>query len=241
MDIWAHRGAKIARPENTIPAFEEAIRQKADGILLNVQMTKDGYLVVCHDETLNRTTNGKGFIKHYNLFEIKQLDAGFWFDKKYKATKIPMIEDVVEIIKSTDVTLCIVLKEGTIFYPNIEQKLVDIIEKLGIEEQIIISSFDHYALRKIKEIAPKLKTGLIVSQNLMSVEDYTRINDVDVLHYNIKVLNEDIVKDCEKCGVELITHLVNDEFDYNKAVSLGIKTIVTDNPLRIKTIDLKNI
>lgn len=237
MKVWAHRGVKATRPENTIPSFEEAIKLKADGIVINIHMTKDGYLVVCHDETLNRTTEGKGFIKHFDLFEIKQLDAGSWFDKKYKGIKIPMIEDVVELTNSSNTFLNIVIKEGSIFYPGIEEKLIFLINKLNIKEKVLISSSDHIALKKIKKLEPELKTGFIVSQNIFTVEEYKNINRVDVLHYDIKMLDEEIVKECKRCDIELIVHLVNDEFQYKKALSLGADGIITDDPGRMININ----
>ncbi|HBB29774.1 MAG TPA: hypothetical protein DC000_11135, partial [Clostridiales bacterium] len=103
--VWAHRGASGYYPENTISSFEGAIKQSADGIELDVHLSKDGYLIVCHDETLNRTTNGKGFIKQYDLYELKQLDAGSWYDKKFKGEKIPLLEEVIDLIKGTKMEL----------------------------------------------------------------------------------------------------------------------------------------
>ncbi len=163
--VWAHRGASGYYPENTMTSFEGAIKQNADGIELDVHLSKDGYLIVCHDETLNRTTNGKGFIKQFDLYELKQLDAGSWYDKKYKGEKMPLLEEVIDLIKGTNMDLNIELKAGSIFYPGIEEKVLKMIEKYNIKEQVIISSFDHYALVKIKSLDSEIKTGILLYKN----------------------------------------------------------------------------
>ena len=109
--VWAHRGASYYTPENTLAAFEKAIKMGADGIELDVQMTKDGELVVVHDETINRTSNGKGYVKDYTLEQLKKYD----FSNKhitYKGEKIPTLQEVYELIKPTSLTINVELKNG---------------------------------------------------------------------------------------------------------------------------------
>ncbi|QSX05199.1 glycerophosphodiester phosphodiesterase [Sedimentibacter sp. zth1] len=234
--VWAHRGAKGYYPENTLISFEGAIKQKADGIELDVQLSKDGYIMVCHDETLNRTTNGKGFIKNYNLYELKQLDAGAWYDKKFKGEKLPLLDEVLELIKGTNMDLNIEIKAGSIFYPGIEEKVIKMVNKFGIKEQVIISSFDHYALLKAKEIDNTIKTGLLYMESLYKPLKYVKTIKVNALYPNYITLNKELVEEANELNVDINTYTVNHEDDAKLIKQLDINAIITDYPDIVKNI-----
>lgn len=234
--VWAHRGASGYYPENTISSFEGAIKQKADGIELDVHLSKDGYLVVCHDETLNRTTNGKGFIKQYDLYELKQLDAGSWFDKKFKGEKMPLLEEVIDLIKGTNMDLNIELKAGSIFYPNIEEKVLKMIDKYGIKDQVIISSFDHYAIVKVKELDNQMRTGILYMEALYKPLDYIKTTKADALHPNYITLTKDIVDEAKALNVDVNTYTVNLEEHIRLIKQLNVSSIITNYPDRVRSI-----
>lgn len=103
--IYGHRGASKYAPENTFASYSKAVEMGADGIEIDVHKSKDGYLVVCHDEKVDRTTNGKGFIKDLTLKEINSLDAGSWFSKEYQGQHIPILEEVLEFVKKKNILL----------------------------------------------------------------------------------------------------------------------------------------
>lgn len=239
--VWGHRGAKGYYPENTLVSFEGAIKQKADGIELDVHLSKDGYIVVCHDETLNRTTNGKGFIKNYNLYELKQLDAGSWFDKKYKGEKLPLLDEVLELIKCTNMDLNIEIKAGSIFYPGIEEKVIKLVDKYGLKEQVIISSFDYYSLSKIKDIDPTVKTGALYMEALYKPSDYINMSKADALHPNYLILNDEILDEIKKLNIDINTYTVNVADHAKKLKNKYINAIITDYPDIIKEALEKNI
>ena len=109
--IYGHRGASKYAPENTFSSYVKAVEMGADGIEIDVHKSKDGYLIVCHDEKVDRTTNGKGFIKDLSLKEIKSLDAGSWFSDKYIGERIPLLEEVLEFVKKEKITR-VILGEG---------------------------------------------------------------------------------------------------------------------------------
>ncbi len=121
--ILAHRGASAYAPENTMAAFKKAIEMNADGIELDVHLSKDGYIVIIHDERVDRTTDGKGEVKDFSLDELKKLDAGSWFSDEYKGEKIPTLEELLSLIKNTEIYLNIEIKAGYRVYPDIEEKL----------------------------------------------------------------------------------------------------------------------
>ncbi len=228
--VWAHRGASGYYPENTMSAFQEAVKQKADGIELDVHLTKDGYLVVCHDETLNRTTNGKGFIKQYDLYELKQLDAGSWFDKKFKGEKIPLLEEAIDLVKKSNMELNIEIKAGSIFYPGIEEKVLKMIDKYGIRDKVIISSFDHYSLVKIKSMDKDIKTGILYSEALYRPTDYLKTTGANALHPNYITLTKDIVEEAHSLGVEINTYTVNKEEHIRMIKAMNVNAIITNYP-----------
>lgn len=234
--VWAHRGAKGYYPENTLVSFEGAIKQKSDGIELDVHLSKDGYLIVCHDETLNRTTNGKGFIKEYNLYELKQLDAGYWYDKKYKGEKLPLLEEVLELVKGTTMDLDIEIKAGSIFYPGIEEKVVNMIEKYNVKKQTIISSFDHFALLKIKEIDSSIKTGILYRDAIYEPSEYIKLTKADALHPYFKSLDPEIIKEANSLNIDINTYTVNNYNDIKEVIDLGVNAIITDYPDRVRSV-----
>lgn len=228
--VWAHRGASGYYPENTMSAFEEAVKQKADGIELDVHLTKDGYLIVCHDETLNRTTNGKGFIKQHNLYELKQLDAGSWFDKKSKGEKIPLLEEVMELVRSSDIELNIEIKAGSIFYPGIEEKVLKMIDKYSLREKVIVSSFDHYSLVKIKSIDKNIKTGILYTEALYKPINYMKTTGADALHPNYITLTKDVVEEARSLGIDINTYTVNKEEHIRMVKAMNVNAIITNYP-----------
>lgn len=125
LQIYAHRGSSGTHPENTLPAFAEAVRVGADGIELDVHLSKDGYLIVMHDEEVDRTTNGKGLIREKTLEELKKLNAGGKFSKEFPAAKVPELREVLGLLlqKNYRGMLMIEIKTDQYEYPGIEEKL----------------------------------------------------------------------------------------------------------------------
>ena len=162
--IIAHRGASGCSPENTIPAFRKAIEIGSNGIELDVHLTKDDKIVVVHDFNIDRTSNGKGYVKDYTLNELKKFDFGSWYGEKFASVSIPTLEEVLELVKyyNWNGLINIEIKNGPIFYPNIERKLIGIIRAYGLEENVIFSSFNHYSLKILKEIDPNIDRKSVV-------------------------------------------------------------------------------
>lgn len=180
--VWAHRGASGYAPENTLDAFRKAVEMGADGIELDVQMTKDGELVVIHDETINRVSNGKGWVKDYTYEELKK----FNFNKthqEYTKEEIPTLEQVYRLNKQTNLTINVEIKTGIVFYPGIEERVLELTERLGMKEHVIYSSFNHYTIRKIKELDPQAKTGMLYEDGIIDAVDYAcDVVKADALH-----------------------------------------------------------
>ena len=143
-EIFAHRGASGYAPENTMDAFKLAVKQGAEGIELDVQLSKDGIPVVIHDETIDRVTNGHGYVKDYTLEELKNFTIMKGKYQEYEHSKIPTLEEVLVYAKKENLTVNIELKTGIYWYPEIEEKTVDLVKKTKMEDLVIYSSFNHY-------------------------------------------------------------------------------------------------
>ena len=137
--IFAHRGASAYAPENTLEAFSMAMEQGADGIELDVQLTKDGEAVVIHDETIDRVSDGKGYVKDYTLKELKAFSFNNHMET-YAGTRIPTLQEVLELVKPGEMKVNIELKTGIFWYPDIEEKVLEIVTKNEMESRVIYSS-----------------------------------------------------------------------------------------------------
>ncbi|WP_080846945.1 glycerophosphodiester phosphodiesterase [Cytobacillus gottheilii] len=161
----AHRGASGYCPENTLAAFDMAVEMKADYIELDLQLSKDGEIVVIHDLKLDRTTNGKGRVIDYTYEELRQLDAGSWYSNKYTGERILTFDEVLNKYKNK-IGLLIELKKPSV-NPGIEEMVASVLEKHNWqsfgENQIIIQSFEQAAMKKMTSLLPGLPIGVLVN------------------------------------------------------------------------------
>ena len=151
--VWAHRGASAYAPENTIPAFRMAMEMGADGIELDVQLSSDGKLMVIHDATVNRTSNGSGRVVDMTCQELKKLDFSNGM-AEYKDARIPTLKEVYGLVKNSAMTVNVEVKCDEVMYYGIWDKLIRLEREMGMQGRIIYSSFNHYVLQKIREIDP---------------------------------------------------------------------------------------
>ena len=229
-EIYAHRGASAYTPENTLPAFILAMKQKADGIELDVQLTKDGEIVVIHDETINRTSNGKGAVRDYTLEELKQFSFHYKFDD-YKGVQIPTLREVFDAIKESDMMINIELKTGIYWYEGIEEKVVNLVQAYGLEERIIYSSFNHYSVQKILELEPTAKTAYLYQDVILNVDKYAKETGVGGLHpavYHAKMA--DFLKEYQESGLAVRIWTVNKKDDMEVFIKADVEAIITNYP-----------
>ncbi len=162
MKIWAHRGCSQMYPENTLLAFEQAIRlKKLEGIELDIQLTKDGELVVIHDERVDRTTEGIGFVRDYQLAELKKLHI---YAGSHPCQAIPTMDEVFALLTprlKEGLKLNIELKTSVYPYPGIEEKIIDLAQKWGAQKSIIYSSFYTLSLERVRELDPDAEIGVL--------------------------------------------------------------------------------
>lgn len=228
--IIAHRGASGYAPENTIPAFKKALEMGAEGIELDVHLTKDGELVVIHDPVINRTSNGQGMIKDFTLDELKGFDFGSWFSDEFAGATIPTLEEVLCLIKGWDGLLNIEIKSGPIIYPDIERKLLDMVEKYDFKDKVIFSSFNHYSLKDIKAMDGDVKIGLLYACGMVEPWRYAMQLNADALHPSYYNIIPEMVKGCKKHGIKLNPYTINDKKDMELMIKAGVDGIITNYP-----------
>ena len=228
--VWAHRGASAYAPENTLPAFDLAVKQNADGIELDVQLSKDGELVVIHDEKIDGVSNGTGLVKDYTLNELKKFNYNKLFPQ-YGYVTIPTLEEVYELVKPADLTVNVELKTGIIFYEGIEEKLIKLAEKMKMENSIIYSSFNHYSLLNLKKIKSNVETGLLFSNIFVGVPDYAVKLGADALHpigYMLQLPG--FIEESKAKKLKLHVWTVDDEKKIRCLAERGIDSVITNKP-----------
>lgn len=227
--IFAHRGYSGKYPENTMIAFKKALECGVDGIELDVQLTKDGEVVIIHDETIDRTTTGKGFVVDYTYEELEKFDASFKF-KDLGFNKIPTLREYFQLVKDYDIVTNVELKTGINEYLGIEEKVWELIKEYNLEEKVIISSFNHFSVMRMKDIAPQLKYGFLSEDWIIAAGKYTHSHGVQCYHPRFNNLVPDVIKELKKYNLEINTWTVNLEEDMRYLYSNNIDVIITNYP-----------
>ena len=231
IQVWAHRGASGYAPENTLDAFQKAIDMGADGIELDVQLTKDGKVVVVHDEVIDRVSDGSGLVQDYTYEELKK----FNFNKihpEYDREQIPTLEEVYRLIKPTDLVINVEMKTSNIFYEGMEDKVLELTERYGMIDRVIISSFNHYTVRSMKEKCPQIKTGALYSDGTIGVVDYVAdVVKADAVHPGwTKIFYPNYLEDCRRRNMAVHVWTINREEDMRKCCEMGLDAIITNYP-----------
>lgn len=162
MKIWAHRGCSQMHPENTITAFLQAIEIKGlTGIELDIQMTKDGEIVVIHDESVDRTTDGTGYVKDYTYAELRKLSIETRSGSKERVPSIQEVLDLLQDKMAAGMLLNIELKNSVIPYPGMEKKIIELTARRNLQRQVVYSSFYTMSLHRVREIDTNAAIGVL--------------------------------------------------------------------------------
>ena len=229
--VWAHRGASAYAPENTLPAFELAIKMGAQGIELDVHESADGHLMVIHDETVDRTSDGHGRVVDQTLADLKRLD--FSNGKEgYAGVRIPTLPEVYELLKPTGLFINVEIKCDVVIYWGIWEKLIALEREMGMQGRIFYSSFNHYVLPKIRELDPDAKIGLLYGEALIDPWVYAGYVKADALHphYLAALYGPGMIEGCKKHGVAVHTWTVDDPAAICKLAEAGVEAVITNKP-----------
>jgi glycerophosphoryl diester phosphodiesterase len=230
MKLFAHRGFSGKYPENTLLAFRKAAELDVFGVEFDVHLTKDDQLVVIHDETINRTSNGTGFVKDMTLEELRQYDYGSWFGEQFAGEKIPTLKEVFTVFKGTEHILNIEIKSDVFEYEGIEQLISEEIDAFGWHERIIISSFNHESIQRFHQLQPIVQTGVLFSSLIIELESYVESLAGDALHIPYYYASRTIIQKALKNGSNIRAFTVNDRTMARKLQTAGVDAIFTDVP-----------
>ena len=225
MEITAHRGASVKYPENTMSAFVGAKELGADWIELDVQQTKDKQIVVSHDTNLGRVTGVNRDIIDMDYSEIEKLDAGSFFNKKFKGEKIPLLRDVLKYAKDNNIRLNIELKP-TGEEVDFEKQVVDLIKEYNFENRSVITSQVYSVLENVKKVDKEIKTVYVMS---IAIGNITDAEYADAFSVEASNVNEGLVNRVHNEGKELYAWTVNTEESINNMIDMDVDNIITDN------------
>lgn len=230
----AHRGFKGRYPENTMISFEKAVEVGADGIEFDVQLTKDNQVVIIHDETLERTTDGVGYVKDYNLEELKKFNASNCYKEEFGFNAIPTLEEYFEYIQNKDIITNVELKNTMITYKGMEEKVCELISRYNIENKVIVSSFNHHSIMKVKEINKNIECGLLVESWIINPGKYVKNLGIENFHPTVYSLTEEEVSKIQSYGIKVNAWIGPVEIDYKSVIDTGVDSIISDYPDIVK-------
>ncbi|MGG0717196.1 glycerophosphodiester phosphodiesterase family protein [Robertmurraya massiliosenegalensis] len=234
MDNVAHRGASGYAPENTIAAFDLAVDMKADYIEIDVQRSKDGELVLIHDTTVNRTTNGTGSVGDLTFEQLRSLDAGSWFGEEFAGESIPTFEEILDRYRGK-VGILIELKAPEL-YPGIEEQVAQALKERNMDKpknnKIIIQSFNFESMKISNELLPRIPIGVLTSNRAdttaEALEEFSTYADWFNPSYGI--VTEDLVNQVHSLGMKIGSWTARSQEVVDFLFEMGVDAIITDYP-----------
>jgi glycerophosphoryl diester phosphodiesterase len=232
--IYGHRGAAADSPPNTLPAFELAVDQGADGTELDVHITKDGAVVVIHDFTVDSTTGGTGTVSEMTLAELKALDAGNWFAPEFAGVRIPTLDEVFEVV-GQQLHINVEIKSMSIAGDGVEQAVARIVQQYGISDRVIVSSFNPLVLKRFREIMPQVRLGYLFSDEVPDeVIQMAKDLTYEAEHPHYSLVDAEFVAAAHAAGRAVNVWTVNDADEARRLHDLGVDAIITDQPKAIR-------
>ncbi len=228
--IWAHRGASAEAPENTLPAFALALGQGADGLECDVQLTRDDEVVVIHDETLERTTNGHGWVADHSLAELKMLDASSG-KAGFSGVQIPTLGELLELVAADDdAVLNVELKTDQVPYRGIEERVLELVQASPAADRVIFSSFNHYTLRNLRRLGATQRLGALLSDRLFKPWRYVKRLEVEAIHPGLRACSAKLVEKSHERDLAVHVWTVDSPKDVRKQLSYGVDALITNLP-----------
>lgn len=229
MLIFAHRGASAYAPENTMAAFELAYEMGSKAIELDVQMTADGHFVVIHDYTLDRTTNGSGLVMESFLEYVQNLDAGSWFDQRFKGVQVPSLKEVLTWLPE-DLVLNIEVKRFMLDTRDFAEPLIQLVKTSGKLQQVMFSSFNHEFLMALAKY--DVKIGVLTSSKMINPKAYLVNHGLNLYSYNpsAEFVDEQLVESIHQENLKVYVYTVNDLRLANYLVEIGVDGIFSNEP-----------
>jgi len=233
--VIAHRGASAYFPENTIPSFKGAIAMGADMVEIDVQLTSDKEVVVFHDEKISHCTDGRGKIANHTLAQLKKLDAGSWYDKIFKSTRIPTLAEVLGVCKNK-IAVNIEIKTEAVskmFFGGIEEKCLKIVEQSGMNGHVVFSSFDTRAIMHLKQIDNKVTVAVLFEKKHYGSKlpsDIIESAGADAFNCSDTEFNKKWLTNIKSNNIPVNIYTVNDAKNMKRFINMGVSGIFTNKP-----------
>ena len=231
--LFAHRGFSGMYPENSPLAFRMAAEKtNADGIESDVHISKDGQLVIFHDASVERTSNGTGFIRDLTYAQLLELDIGAWKSPEFAGQHIWTLGQLLDFCREARMLLNLELKNYEVFYDGLEQRVIDEVCARGMQEQVFVSSFNHISMHRFKDLCPEIETGLLYDKPLLDMEHYLLPSNADNMHprYMLLQYQPELMDLFHSRGMKVNTWTVNDEADMRDMIHRGVDGIISNYP-----------
>ncbi|MDM7994896.1 MAG: glycerophosphodiester phosphodiesterase family protein [Acidobacteriota bacterium] len=240
-DVVGHRGASGHAPETTLAAYRIAIQMGVDAVEADVHRLRDGTLVAIHDANLQRTTNGSGWIADMTLAELKALDAGSWFNKRYPrkarpefaGQQVPTLQEIIDLVKNSSADLFIEIKDPERYAPDFESSLLSLVQTNRMEERTRFLSFSAQALRRIKDLRPSIPTVFLISRRRKDLVETAIDIRADELGIRFGCLQPSMVEKARSKGIRVSVWTVDAEKDMRRMLKMGVDRIITNYPDRL--------
>jgi len=224
----AHRGASRHAPENTLAAFRMALEQGVPAVECDVRPTQDGHLVVIHDSTVDRTTNGLGVVSEMRLEALRRLDAGRWFAAEFAGERIPLLEEVLELVRGRAL-IQIEMKNDPTPYHGIVAQVLDTVGRQGVQDQVLVMSFDHQCMRAVRSLSSEIATGILYAARLVDAPAVARAAGADALCLEWTYLDQEVVTQARAAGLGICVWTVDDEPVFRRCRELGVDAVASND------------
>jgi glycerophosphoryl diester phosphodiesterase len=232
--VWAigHRGASRDCPENTFAAFDEALHQQCDAIELDLQLTRDGVPVVYHDRTLHKINGRRHRVATRESAELRELDAGAWFDSRFTGQRIPTLTEVLKrYSRRTHLLLDLKLRAGRATDLRLARTVVEIVREADAAERVLLLCFDPEVLDAAAQVAPEVRTvltvGRLIPRGAISVERLSRLYAISV---DVRALTRPTVRAARHAELPLLVFTCNLQSDVDHALGAGAAGVMSDRP-----------
>lgn len=245
LTVQGHRGASALAPENTLAAFRKAIELGADGMEMDLQLTRDGAVVVIHDDRLERTTDGRGRVTDLTLAEVKLADAGVKFGLAYRGERVPTLSEVIDLVKASGndrvgLNLEIKFGKGRAGQPgDVEERVLAVLRATGFVDRVTVQSFHHPSPAKLKALEPRIPTGLLVGARQPSRDPVALVREYRADYYapEHRLVTPELVRVLHQAGMPVVTWTVNEEPLMRRLIDAGLgclrgDAIISDYPDR---------
>lgn len=231
MWVVAHRGASGHAPENTLAAFRRAAELGAAFIETDLQISRDAHIVVIHDDRLDRTTTGRGPVREHTLAELRELDAGSWYDSQFAGERIPRLEEVLEFSRQSDIVFYLEIKPGAPW--GVEQAVVGALRSAGETTRAVVLSFDAATLATVRRLEPTLMTGYLYDRRQPDAVQRALELGARQLAPRGDLVTPELVAEARRNSLQVVTWTINKPEQMRTLAAAGVDGIMTDYPDRL--------